>query len=292
MKTTQPRRYLVRPNQGIVAPGSSETVSILLVDKERKLLWSTYERLGQTALDHSKDKFLVQSCVVPDDISSQFRNEPRGEGGQYKQELIEALTGMWNSVTAGNSVPLFNKKLHVRHVVGATAAVGGSGGGAREIATTADSLPSTFQEGVDKRNNTDRMSADQLYDEVASLRRKYDELVAFSVNLTAERDILNNTLEQTKRDLNREMANRAALEKQGLKVSRSQDVKSNQSHGGVSVKTLLIAMVISFLFAVKATNNGSMGVLKNVPFLRGMLGFDCCSKHKKNNEAKGGMREL
>ncbi|KAL9188071.1 hypothetical protein ACHAXT_006449 [Thalassiosira profunda] len=213
VKTTQPRRYLVRPNQGIVAPGSSETVSILLVDKDRQVLWSTYDRLGQSALDHSKDKFLVQSCAVSDEFSSQFRNEPRGDGGQYKKELVEALTGMWNSATSGSNVPVFNKKLHVRHVVDAGASA------AAPAAAGAASLPATFQEG-------------QLHDEVASLRRKYDELVAFSVNLTAERDILNNTLEQTKRDLNRETATRTALEKQGLRVGgRSQDKKSGKGWG-------------------------------------------------------------
>ena len=304
MKTTQPRRYLVRPNQGIVAPGSTETVSILLVDKERSVLWSTYDRLGQSALDHSKDKFLVQSCAVSDEFSSQFRNEPRGEAGQYKPELIEALTAMWNSATSGSiAVPMFNKKLHVRHVAapmagGASSAAGGgamasssasmagttSAASGSASAAQQRSLPSAFQ-----RNNTDQMNSDQLHEEVASLRRKYDELVAFSVNLTAERDILNNTLEQTKRDLNREMATRSALEKQGLKVSsRSQDMKSKQSRGGgggvVSIKALVIAMVISFLFAVKATNNGSVGVLKKVPMLRGMLGFECCSKHKKKDD--------
>jgi uncharacterized membrane protein len=304
VKTTQPRRYLVRPNQGIVAPGSTETVSILLVDKERSVLWSTYDRLGQSALDHSKDKFLVQSCAVSDEFSSQFRNEPRGEAGQYKPELIEALTAMWNSATSGSiAVPMFNKKLHVRHVAapmtgGASSAAGGgamasssasmagttSAASGSASAAQQRSLPSAFQ-----RNNTDQMNSDQLHEEVASLRRKYDELVAFSVNLTAERDILNNTLEQTKRDLNREMATRSALEKQGLKVSsRSQDMKSKQSRGGgggvVSIKALVIAMVISFLFAVKATNNGSVGVLKKVPVLRGMLGFECCSKHKKKDD--------
>ncbi|KAL7534195.1 hypothetical protein ACHAXR_005714 [Thalassiosira sp. AJA248-18] len=295
VKTTQPRRYLVRPNQGIVAPGSSETVSILLVDKDRQVLWSTYDRLGQSALDHSKDKFLVQSCAVSDEFSSQFRNEPRGEGGQYKKELVEALTGMWNTATSGSSVPVFNKKLHVRHVVGTSPAGEGArglssaGAAAGSGGAVAGSLPATFQEGVDKRNNTDKMSPEQLFEEVASLRRKYDELVAFSVNLTAERDILNNTLEQTKRDLNREMAMRTALEKQGLKVGRgSQDNKSGKAGGGFSVKSLLVAVIVSFLFAVKATNSGSMGVLKKVPVVGGMLGFECCSKHKKQ---KNGARE-
>ncbi|KAL3777390.1 hypothetical protein ACHAW5_004219 [Stephanodiscus triporus] len=289
VKTTQPRRYLVRPNQGIVAPGSTETVSILLVEKDRQVLWSTFDRLGQSALDHSKDKFLVQSCEVSDEFSSQFRNEQRGEGGQYKKELAEALTEMWNSVTSRTSVPLFNKKLHVRHVV----ETGIAGGGAADAETVASAgsgvatgLPATLQEGLDKRGNAEKMSSEQLFDEVASLRRKYDELVAFSVNLTAERDILNNTLEQTKRDLNREMATRTALEKQGLRVSRSQDTRSNKSGGGASAKTLLIAVVVSFLLAVRATNSGSIGMLKNVPVLGGMLGFKCCSGHKHKHGAK------
>ncbi len=235
-------------------------------------------------MDHSKDKFLVQSCEVPDVFSSQFRSQPRVEGGQYKKELAEALTEMWNSVTSKTSVPLFNKKLHVRHV----AETGVAGGGIANVgdATSVTDLPATLQEGVDKRGNTEKMSSEQLFEEVKSLRRKYDELVAFSVNLTAERDILNNTLEQTKRDLNREMATRTALEKQGLKVSRSQDKKSNKSEGGISTKSLLIAVVVSFLFAVRATNTGSIGMLKNVPLVGGILGFKCCSKHKHQHGAK------
>lgn len=285
VKTTQPRRYLVRPNQGIVAPGSSETVSILLVDKDRQVLWSTYDRLGQSALDHSKDKFLVQSCVVSEDFSSQFHNEPRVEGGQYKKELVESLTAMWNQTTSGTGVPVFNKKLHVRHIVAPAESAwsgGPSSSGAAAPAGGAGSLPATFQEGVNKRTNAEKMSPEQLYDEVASLRRKYDELVAFSVNLTAERDILNNTLEQTKRDLNREMASRTALEKQGLKVSRSPDKNSGKSGGGVSLTSLLMVVVITFLLAVKATNSGSVVVLKKLPAIGGMLDFGKgCTKNKK-----------
>ena len=262
-------------------------MSILLVDKDRQVLWSTFDRLGQSALDHSKDKFLVQSCEVSDEFSSQFRNELRGEGGQYKKELAESLTEMWNSVTSKTTVPLFNKKLHVRHVV----ETGIAGGGTADAGTAlaggkAAGLPPLLQEGVDKLSNTGKMSSEQLLDEVTSLRRKYDELVAFSVNLTAERDILNNTLEQTKRDLNREMATRMALEKQGLKASRFQDTKSNKSGGGSSTKTLLIAVVVSFLLAVRATNSGSIVMLKKVPLLGGMLGFKYCSEHKHKHGAK------
>ena len=264
-----------------MAPGSSETVSILLVDKDRQQLHATYNRLGQSALDHSKDKFLVQSCAVPDDFAAQFKNEPRGEGGHYKKELVDALTSMWNKATSGGSeISVYNKKLHVKHSVGGSA---GSGGTAAASASSPSSsgggLPATFDSG--KRNNADKMSPDQLQDEVSSLRRKYDELVAFSVNLTAERDILNNTLEQTKRDLNRESATRTALEKQGLKVgSRSSSSRSGEA-GGYSLKTLLLFVVVTFVFSVKGTNTGKLKVLKGVPVLGGFLDFPCCSKHKK-----------
>lgn len=233
---------------------------------------------------------------MADDFSNKFRNEPRGEGGQYKKELIESLTSMWNSATSGVSqVPVFNKKLHVRHVVDASSGGGGAPPASASSSTAptgSASLPATFQEGVDKRNNTDKMSPEQLYDEVASLRRKYDELVSFSVNLTAERDILNNTLEQTKRDLNREMATRTALEKQGLKVSRSQDKNSGGSGGGLSMKRVLLLVVLSFFMTVKATNSGHLISLKKVPVVGPMLGFPCCNKHKhKKGSTKDTVKE-
>ena len=220
------------------------------------------------------------------EFSAKFDNEPRvvpGEaGGQYKKELVEELTAMWNSASSSDSsVPVYNKKLHVRHVVDTGAAGSGAsrGGGGGNNGTASAGLPASFQEGVDKRNNADKMSPEQLTDEVATLRRKYDELVAFSVNLTAERDILNNTLEQTKRDLNREMATRTALEKQGLKVgSRSQDAKSSKSSGGVSAKTLLIVIVVAFVSAIRATNSGSLDVLGSVPVVGGVLGFNSLTK--------------
>lgn len=311
VKTTQPRRYLVRPNQGIVTPNSTETISILLVDKDRQVLYSTYERLGQSALDHSKDKFLVQSCAVSEDFSGMFRNEPRGEGGQYKKELVEALTGMWNGVASGsgNSVPVFNKKLHVRHVVddAAVGAGGGSdvglGGAARGIPSAtggAGGTSSNFQRNTTNNNtSTKDMTPSQLNNEVEAIRRKYDELVAFSVNLTAERDILNNTLEQTKRDLNREMASRQALEKQGYKVGGSGrrgggggSDKSKSNGGGISFGALLVTVVVVFFAAVRATNVGSLGgVLGGVPFVGGLLGFDESLEEGKKTKFGGGAKD-
>lgn len=232
-------------------------------------------------MDHSKDKFLVQSCVASDDFARQFAGSDKVDGGQYRKELVEALTSMWNNVASGEAnVAVYNKKLHVKHVVDVgsgqdSSTVGAAVGGA---GSRGSALPSTLS-NTNQPSATDKMSPEQLHDEVASLRRKYDELVAFSVNLTAERDILNNTLEQTRRDLNREIASRQALEKQGIKsgargASGSQESKGG---GGMSMNTVIIVGILSFFLAVRATNTGSAGFLQSLPMLGGLLGFNAAA---------------
>lgn len=231
----------MRPNQGLIGPGGSETISILLVEKDKQVLLQSYDRLGQSGLDHSKDKFLVQSCTV----DKAFAAKKSGD----QTELYDALTSMWNSVTSGGStMPLHNKKLHVRHVVQPT------GGPSRALSATA---PAPKLEAASHSNMKD-MTQDQLVSELSNLRRKYDELVSFSVNLTAERDILSNSLEQTKRDLNREMANRSALEnKQGGASSRGGAGGSGKKTSTGSLMQLMVVGLAFFLAGVSIGNSGN-----------------------------------
>jgi hypothetical protein len=247
VKTTQPRRYLVRPNQGLIAPNGSETISLLLVEKDKSLLLQSFERLGQSGLDHSKDKFLVQSCAV----SSTFASKLGGDSN----ELYEALTGMWNSVTSSSAAtPLFNKKLHVRHVVQDNASA------------ATQKTAKSFKPEAASQSNTDNMTQEQVVAELSNLRRKYDELVSFSVNLTAERDILSNTLEQTKRDFNREMAARSALEnKQG--GGSSAGVKRGGSSMSGMLFQLLVVGFACFLGGVRMGTAGQASFLQYIPFL-------------------------
>lgn len=260
VKTTQPRRYLVRPNQGVVAPGTSEKVTILLVEKDKQVLLQSFDRLGQSALDHSKDKFLVQSCAAPDDFADRYMSAKAkvvdGPEGRASKELVESLTTMWNSAASG-SIPIFNKKLHVRHVVAS----------AEGAASKGSSAPQPLEE----KPNMDNMSPEQMFTEVASLRRKYDELVSFSVNLTAERDILNNTLEQTKRDLHRESAAKAALES---KVPGAFSNSPKPSSGGMSLFSVLCIALVGFLLGIKSSTSGVADIFADVPVLGGVLGLE------------------
>lgn len=255
VKTTQPRRYLVRPNQGVVAPGETATVNILLVDKDKQMLLQSYDRLGQSALDHSKDKFLVQSCVVNDDFAKNYLAQKRLESSSTSsssstkaaRELGESLTAMWNSVSSSEDTQIYNKKLQVKHVVSE------SGRSARASTTQ-----------LSDKTSLENMTPEQMFMEISSLRRKYDELVTFSVNLTAERDILNNTLEQTKRDLNREIANRGKSVASGTGV----DVKKG---GGVSFIFTLFLALFFFLMGVKLTHMNKIDFLMNAPVLGNVL---------------------
>jgi hypothetical protein len=212
------------------------------VEKDKQTLLQSYERLGQAGLDHSKDKFLVQSCAV----DNSFAAKKTGD----QTELYDALTNMWNSMTSGGSTPpVHNKKLHVRHVV--QESVG---------ATSRSAGPTPALEKTSYSNLKD-MNPEQLVTELSGLRRKYDELVSFSVNLTAERDILSNTLEQTKRDYNREMAARSALEnKQGSGSARGGSARGGKS-GGASLFQLLFIGLACFLAGVK------IGASGNAPYL-------------------------
>lgn len=243
MKTTQPRRYLVRPNQGLIAPGGSETISIILVDKDRQVLLQSYDRLGQSALDHSKDKFLVQSLAVSHDFSKQFSST------ENAKETSDALTSMWNAVSSSSgNANIFNKKLHVRHVV--------QDGGATP--KQASAVPARH----DTASTIENMTPEQMSQEVVTLRRKYDELVAFSVNLTAERDILNNTLEQTKRDLNKEMSARTSLETRGnVGAKKSSSVLA-------TLIPLLIVALSAFLMGVRMTKLEQVDFLNSVPGMK------------------------
>jgi len=265
----------------VVGPGGTESVSILLVERDKQILLHSYDRLGQSALDHSKDKFLVQSCPVDDAFAAKYAQEKAKAGpadgksggvSGLSKEMTDQLTAMWNASSGSHDV--YNKKLHVRHVVPS-----GDGGGAAPAssASPAAAAPASASPPValaaSDKTPTDSMTPEQMFAEITNLRRKYDELVSFSVNLTAERDILNNTLEQTKRDLNREMASRAALDNASGGGGGRGGKSGGGKKGGTSLMMVLFIAVACSLAGIKLANSGSVGFLQSVPVLGNALDF-------------------
>jgi vesicle-associated membrane protein-associated protein A len=270
VKTTQPRRYLVRPNQGIVAPGTSETVNIVLVEKDKQMLLQSFDRLGHHALDNSKDKFLVQSCVTGDEaFAKQFlkgranlKDDNSPEALKAGKELTEELTAKWNhAASAAEDYQIYNQKLHVKHVVPDAP---------KEDANSAAGLSSTAtSRGIQLSDKTslENMKPEQMFLEISSLRRKYDELVTFSVNLTAERDITNNTLEQTKRELNKEIAK----SQRNAKMDTTAATSNAKQAGGISLGTFFVLAVLIFLVSAKLALSGKIGFLLEAPILGDLM---------------------
>jgi len=275
VKTTQPRRYLVRPNQGIVEPGNSVTITIITVEKDRQALIQAFDRLGQSALDHSKDKFLVQSCVVDTEFAKRYLAEKsKSTTGMEEQssskELADELTKWWNTASSSGSPQLVNRKLQVRHVVQIEEAGNIPNLDGSALPPSASSTGKVTPAAAKPEN----MTSEEMLSEISSLRRKYDELVSFSVNLTAERDILNNTLEQTKRDLNRETAARAALENRssdGVTGTAKSSKGGEGASGGLSFVLTLFLCIIFFLVGVKGQKDELVEFLFELPVMGDLL---------------------
>eukprot|EP00474_Spongospora_subterranea_P009604 CRZ10062.1 hypothetical protein [Spongospora subterranea] len=89
VKTTAPRRYMVRPAQGSIPPAESATITVVLV----KI--TSYP--DQTNPRNLRDKFLVQSLVLPCELSTEEQNhlwtdkekkhDPRGHRAYYEHKL-------------------------------------------------------------------------------------------------------------------------------------------------------------------------------------------------------------
>jgi hypothetical protein len=257
VKTTQPRRYLVRPNQGLIQPGGTEAVQILLVEKDKISLLQSYSRLGQAALDNSKDKFLVQSCAVTPDFVADYSSSNEG--------AYDMLSTLWAQVTSSAANTIANKKLHVRHTVSEPDV---------SVNRSAE-MPAKHVVAA----NVHDMNSEQLLTEVNNLRRKYDELVAFSVNLTAERDILNNTLEQTKRDLNRELA------KTKMPAAMRSTMAATKSGGGR--KSFLQLCVVALVFFFVGLRTDYVTFVTKLPVLGGYLAADPITAPARSSNAKG-----
>lgn len=242
VKTTQPRRYLVRPNQGLLAPGTNETIQIILVEKDKLSLMQTFQRLGQVGLDNTKDKFLIQTCFASPELVS-----------EYSSKGYEALTTLWNQISS-SSVQVGNKKLQVKHVV-------------KDMEE-----PDAGVSGQRATTKLDDMSHAELLAETENLRKKYDQLVSFSVNLTAERDILNNSLEQTKRDLQAARSGRAPLPKAQQKSASS---------GGFSFLVVLLLAILFFIAGIRLEQAGLAASLRQIPTVGFLFGAEDEGPHNE-----------
>ena len=223
----------------------------MLVEKDKQTLLQAFESIGQTALDHSKDKFLVQTC----EVSSDFENEYAAACESDAAMGYDKLSAMWTTMPSNKNIVVSNKKLSVRHVALKP-------GQALTAAPKIAKAPSKPVESMDQ---------EELLLEVKSLRQKNDELVAFSVAATAERDSISNVLELTKRQLSQE-AMKSATQRNASNTAGARVGNDTQEAAGSNTFLLALVALFMFIVGVRLEAAGYVDALKQVPGLNLLLG--------------------
>mmetsp|Transcript_6975 Transcript_6975/g.29097 ORF Transcript_6975/g.29097 Transcript_6975/m.29097 type:complete len:288 (-) Transcript_6975:747-1610(-) len=170
VKTTTPERYLVKPNHGLLLGGESVDVSIIIVRAKKKDIIA--QRKSSGAFKCS-DKFLIQSVILDAvDVKKFFE-------GKAPAERTDALNTV---LTCTDKKELHAKKLVVTFAF-----------------PDLDGVP-TYCDYTHEESGMGRLEStspapipgtpEAMFAEIVALRKKYDDLVAFTVNLTAERDLL------------------------------------------------------------------------------------------------------
>jgi len=250
IKTTVPKRYLVRPNQGLLAPKSEVQIEILLTERDLKTF---REDPLQREEALTSDKFLIQTTSI---------NEAIMEGWSEKsvEEKAKQVVDVWQNTEKKN---ITGKRMKIQFIEDSAQSpsrsgpetIGGSFRDSRQDKIKAAQAGSIYSLASDT-------NPEGFVTDIAGLRKKYDDLVAFTVNLTAERDMLNNELSETKRELQREMVQRMSLESKkgdGLR-QRKKNSPDNEDSGadqgtlsgkkisqGFSLFVLLLVAFLSFL---------------------------------------------
>jgi len=272
VKTTQPRRYLVRPNQGIVMPGRKESVTILIIDKDRQNLLDLHDKLGKSVLDNSKDKFLVQSCIVDVEFAQRYHSLAKSTdllsdpGIKAGKESVEALSEMWNKAAGGGATLIYNKKLQVRHVV------------ASSFFSTPGRTVSSLSKG--KLMDSD-IKAIHSYSESLTperiLRRKCDDLVRCSTYIDTERNLLTNTVKQTEKNLSKEIVtcSEKKIDNEVIDANGTSLIGNCHSKGSISFHKMIMVAIFFFLIGIKVSSIRKFTeVIAEIPVFGSLLGIE------------------
>jgi len=162
VKTTSPERYLVKPNHGLIRRGRQTEIVIIIVHAKKQ------DILSETPMRCS-DKFLVQSCGIDDELANDLESKT-------SHEVAETITRL---LVKKDKRDLRAKKLPVE-LLFAKPVGNGSSNNVRPLHKALEATISSPMPGT----------PEAMFAEIVTLRKKYDDLVAFTVNLTAERDSL------------------------------------------------------------------------------------------------------
>lgn len=169
--------------------------------------------------DVARDKFMIQSIELQPEFKEQVdkvRLDPS------TKPMSDILSGLWQQAKKED---LSNVKLKCKFIVPNETKVAAS---------------------EEKKNNVlEEITGSSLnsgdYDDLTSLRRKYNELVNFTVQLTAERDRLKHSCKEASKELN------SLRQGGGSSGGRTQVASMSKEVVGFSLWQIMLVSVVAFL---------------------------------------------
>jgi hypothetical protein len=246
IKTTTPKRYLVKPNQEILLPGAAISVTVVLQAKESAAL------LEQPVVD-SKDKFLVATVVVDDAFVSQVnaaRSAPK--------ELQTLFANLWEKKekddfknlrmgckfnTGRPSAPAAAAAPASPSAAPAASPMTAQKPSAAKPAAATPATPVSAAAAADRKPHSAVAATPVAADEDASVtQQRYKELLTLLVQVTDERDRFQTSYKDATKEL---MALKNSLK--GRENSGS--VKTVNAAGAYQLWHLLLVCVVTFIVA-------------------------------------------
>eukprot|EP00752_Nemacystus_decipiens_P011217 g9967.t1 len=238
VKTTKPKRYLVRPNQGVVDPTESLPVSIVLLAQDKVGLIAEFRQTGGC---NETNKFMVQALPL--------------QGGTATAGAVPA--GIWEEAKA----KVQQKKLVVSFTFPRALAPSSAAAGLKEASNGIRDAVGGGDSALQGGDGSD-MSQDQMWAQAAELRRKYDDLVSFTINLTAEKDLIQRSLGATKEDLQREQQARKQLQAKMMEPGSRRPASvigasaPSESRSGFSLFFVLVVAMLALFAGQWTASNG------------------------------------
>lgn len=255
VKTTAPKRYIVRPPQGFVRPGETASILLSMVQRDADNLWKDAVATNgeQVKCD---DKFQVQFAVIPNEFYSKHLNTDMDD-----KTVNSSIQNLWKSLAEQDKEQqrktITSQRLTTRFEFPmnlATPAVAPSNYPALGGAVPGGATSPTPAADLAARPNKDHVpgSPEAIFSELTALRKKYDDLVAYTVVLSGERDFLNQELEEVQVKLQKEVekhqqaANGEEADHTGTEGAEVKK-QNNDSAVGFSFVQLLVVALVAFI---------------------------------------------
>lgn len=201
--------------------GKSDDVTIIIVEEYSNRYLELVQEGGVENLE--KHRFMIQSKVISDD---DYYNMERMTVAQKSDEYQK----IWNSEPKDDR---FSIKFKAVFNYSET----------NDIKKSPNTNNYETNQTPKEKRNTKNVPSENVLEEIVNLRSKLDEVVVYSVYLTAERDTIVSQLEDAKRELSTYKNDKG---KNGIASGKKGDGEK-KSTGIEQLAMLLIVAVISYL---------------------------------------------